>query len=64
MTQGVKDLIDAIASGDSLAIDTSFNTEMATRISDRLENMRTEVAQKMFATESVQPEETEEPTEE
>ena len=69
MTQGVKDLIDAIASGDSIAIETAFNTEMATRISDRLEDMRVDVAQGMFRTESVQPEEviedsTEEPTEE
>lgn len=53
MTQGVKDLIDAIASGDSIAIETAFNTEMATRISDRLEDMRVEVAQGMFRTESV-----------
>jgi len=54
MTQGVKDLIDAIASGDSLAIDSAFNTEMASRISERLDDMRVEVAQNMFATESVQ----------
>ena len=65
MTQGVNDLIDAIASGDSIAIETTFNTEMATRISDRLEDMRVEVAQNMFRTESTQPEEvSEEPTEE
>lgn len=60
MTQGVKDLIDAIASGDSVAIETAFNTEMATRISDRLEDMRVDVARGMFATESVKPEETSE----
>jgi hypothetical protein len=54
MTQGVKDLIDAIASGDSLAIDAAFNSEMATRISERLDGMRADVAQNMFATESVQ----------
>ena len=65
MTQGVNDLIDAIASGDSIAIETAFNTEMATRISDRLEDMRVDVARNMFATESAQPEEvSEEPTEE
>ena len=65
MTQGVNDLINAIASGDSIAIETAFNTEMATRISDRLEDMRVEVAQNMFRTESTQPEEvSEEPTEE
>lgn len=67
MTQGVKDLIDAIASGDSIAIETAFNTEMATRISDRLEDMRVDVARNMFAAESTQPEEeevTEDDTEE
>ena len=69
MTQGVNDLINAIASGDSIAIETAFNSEMATRISDRLEDMRVDVARNMFATESVGgdeevAEETEEPTEE
>jgi len=53
MTQGVKDLIDAIASGDSLAIDAAFNSEMASRISERLDDMRVDVAQNMFRTESV-----------
>ena len=54
MTQGVKDLIDAIASGDSLAIDAAFNSEMAGRISERLDTMRVEVAHGMFRTESVE----------
>lgn len=57
MTQGVKDLIDAISAGDSVGIETAFQAEMATRISDRLETMRQEVAKNMFATESTQPEE-------
>lgn len=64
MTQGVKDLIDAIATGDSIAIETAFNTEMATRISDRLEDMRIDVARGMFATEAVQEEVVEDATEE
>ena len=63
MTQGVKDLIDAIASGDSLAIDAAFNSEMASRISERLDDMRVNVAQNMFATESVQDEELDEDAE-
>lgn len=59
MTHGVQDLIKAIDSGDSEAIDVAFNTEMATRISERLETMRATVAKSMFATEQVeQPEET------
>jgi hypothetical protein len=66
MTQGVKNLIDAIASGDSIAIETAFNTEMATRISDRLDDMRIDVAQNMFQTESVNSDEevAEEPVQE
>jgi hypothetical protein len=66
MTQGVKDLIDAIASGDSLAIDAAFNSEMASRISERLDDMRADVAQNMFATESFSgpDDESEEETEE
>ena len=53
MTEGVQNLINAIAEGDSIAIESAFNQEMATRISDRLDDMRIEVAQSMFATEEV-----------
>jgi len=49
MTQGVNDLINAIAQGDSTSIDAAFNAEMATRISSRLEDMRVQVAQSMFS---------------
>jgi len=49
MSQGVKDLINAIAEGDAITIDAAFNTEMATRISARLEDMRVQVAQNMFS---------------
>ena len=48
MTQGVRDIVDAIISGDSIAIDDAFNAEMATRISAKLDDMRVEVAQNMF----------------
>ena len=63
MTQGVQELINAIATGDALAIESAFNTEMAERISERLDTMRVEVAQNMFK-ESVQIEEEVELTEE
>ena len=63
MTQGVQDLIKAIDSGDSEAIDAAFNSEMATRISERLETMRATVAKSMFATEQAE-ETSEEPIEE
>ena len=45
---GVNDIIDAIQSGDSVAIDTAFNKEMAARVSDQLDVMRQDVAQNMF----------------
>lgn len=53
MTQGVKDLIQAIVEGDAANIDAAFNAEMATRVSDRLEDLRVSVAQNMFKTEAV-----------
>ena len=64
MTEGVHNLINAIAEGDSVAIESAFNQEMATRISDRLEDMRIDVARNMFRTESVQEEPEEETPEE
>jgi len=45
---GVNDIIDAIQSGDSVAIDDAFNKEMSARVSDRLDTMRQDVAQNMF----------------
>ena len=63
MTQGVQDLIKAIDSGDAETIDAAFNSEMASRIFERLETMRATVAKSMFATEQVE-ETSEEPIEE
>jgi len=51
---GVNDIIDAIQSGDSVAIDTAFNKEMAARVSDRLDTMRQDVAQNMFKSADVE----------
>ena len=48
MTEGVRNLINAIAEGDASSISDAFNAEMATRISARLEDMRVQVAQNMF----------------
>jgi hypothetical protein len=45
---GVNDIIDAIQSGDSVAIDDAFNKEMSARVSERLDTMRQDVAQNMF----------------
>ena len=44
----VKNLIDAIADGNALETESSFNTAMAEKISSRLETMRTDVASNMF----------------
>jgi hypothetical protein len=43
-----RDLIDAIAAGDSVAIQSAFDATMATRISDRLDVMQQDVARNMF----------------
>ena len=45
---GVRDLVDAIVSGDSLGIQQSFDQEMTSRIADRMNDMRVDVAQSMF----------------
>lgn len=60
MTQGVLDIIKAIDSGDSMAIDNAFNNEMASRISARLDTMRTDVAHNLFKSEQVEDEVAEE----
>jgi hypothetical protein len=43
-----KDLINAISTGDSVGIETAFNTAMAEKITVQLDAMRQEVAQNMF----------------
>ena len=55
-----RDLIDAITSGDATGVETSFNTIMAAKVSDKIDSMRNDVAQNMFATpEELDVEETE-----
>ena len=48
MNETIKDLIVAIAEGDSVAIDSTFSSIMANKIADRLDDMRVSVAQNMF----------------
>jgi ribosomal protein S24E len=43
------DLVHAIINKDAVAIETNFNDAMADKISTKLEDMRTSVAQNMFA---------------
>jgi len=52
-----KDLIDALAAGDATGIETTFNAAMAERISAKIDDMRTQVAQSMFATPQEETEE-------
>jgi len=42
------DLVAAIINKDATGIETEFNAAMAEKISDRLEDMRSDVAQTMF----------------
>lgn len=51
------DLITAIINKDAVATETAFNDAMAEKISDRLEDMRTNIAQSMFNQEPVVEEE-------
>jgi len=46
--ESIVELINAIAEGDSLGIEDSFNTVMSYKIADRLDSMRVDVAQGMF----------------
>lgn len=48
MTGTTRDLVDAIATGDAVGIESAFNAAMAEKISVNLDAMRQEVAQNMF----------------
>jgi hypothetical protein len=43
-----RDLIDAIEAGEATAIDNAFNSIMASKVSEKLDAMRTDMAQSMF----------------
>lgn len=44
-----RDLIDALVSGDSIAIENNFNAVMTDKVSDALDDYRIQVAHNMFA---------------
>ncbi len=50
----IRDLIDAIHSGDALAIENNFDAVMAEKIAARIEDKRMEVAKGMFSGEQVE----------
>jgi len=55
------ELVDALVSGDSIAIDNSFNSVMAQKISSALDAYRIEVAQSLYPSETTpEPEDEEE----
>ena len=45
-----RNLIDAIADGNALETESSFNAAIAEKIAGRLDTMRQEIAQNMFKT--------------
>jgi len=56
-----RDLIDAIYSGDATSIEAAFNQTMAVKVSEKLDDMRANVAQNMFASQEEVVEEEKEP---
>ena len=52
--ENIKDLILAIAEGDSVAIEDNFNTVMSAKIADRLDDLRVNVASSMFGSTAVE----------
>lgn len=60
-----RDLVDALVAGDSLAIETTFDDVMTSKVSAALDDAKEYVAKNMFTTpEEPEVEASEEPTEE
>ena len=60
MNERVQNLVYAIADGDALGTQNAFAAAMAEKLSTRLDTMRAEVAQSMFAGQETQEEVAEE----
>jgi hypothetical protein len=50
MSESTMNLINAIQAGDAVGIESAFNSAMAEKVAERLDDMRTNVAQNMFKT--------------
>ena len=50
MSESVRNLINAIATGSAMETEESFNSAMAEKISVKLDTMRQDVAANMFKT--------------
>ena len=48
MSNSVRDLVSAIATGNAVQTEQAFNATMAEKISAKLDNMRMDVAQSLF----------------
>lgn len=48
MSETIDTLVNAIAAGDALETENAFSAAMAQKVSSKLEDMRTSVAQSMF----------------
>ena len=60
-----RDLVDALVAGDSLAIETTFDGVMTSKVSAALDDAKEYVAKNMFTSpEELEVEVSEEPTEE
>ena len=60
MNDTTRNLVYAIADGDALGTQNAFAAAMAEKLSTRLDTMRAEVAQSMFAAQETQEEVAEE----
>lgn len=49
-----RDLINAIAAGDAIEIENTFNTAMAEKISAAIDSKRMDISQSLFAAEVVE----------
>ena len=49
MTDTVRELVDAMVKGDALGTEKAFGAAMAEKLSGKLDDMRTDVAKNMFA---------------
>ena len=49
MSENVRNLIQSMANGDALETEQAFGAAMAEKLSGKLEDMRNEFAQTMFA---------------
>jgi hypothetical protein len=50
-----RELIDAIAEGDSVKVDATFNSVMVDKVAAALDTMRGDLSQNMFTTATVEP---------